>query len=92
MDSVTKSLGYAHHYVVDELDTATLPGDRSLAAKVLSGLTTNGPLADLLQADIMTLEPDVSPWLSDTLVNHFVHALPPGHHLGFPTQDDEVFT
>jgi hypothetical protein len=75
MDSVTKSLDYAHHYVVDELDTATLPGDRSLAAKILSGLTTDGPLADLLQADIMTLEPDVSPWLSDTLVNHFVPAL-----------------
>jgi hypothetical protein len=51
MDSVTKSLGYAHHYVVDKLDTATLPGDQSLAAKVLSGLTTDGPLADLLQAE-----------------------------------------
>jgi hypothetical protein len=49
MDVITKSLGYAHHYVVDELDTATLPGDRSLAAKVLSGLTTDGPLTELLQ-------------------------------------------
>jgi hypothetical protein len=92
MESVTKSLGYAHHFVVDELDTATLPGDRGLAAKVLSGLTTDGPLTDLLQADILTLEPDVSPWLSDTLVNHFVPALAPGHHFGFPTQDDEIFT
>jgi hypothetical protein len=93
MDIVTKSLGYAHHYVVDELDTATLPGNRGLAAKVLSGLTTDGPLTDLLQADILTLEPDVSPWLSDTLVNHFVPALPPGqHHFEFSTQDDEVFT
>jgi hypothetical protein len=27
MDSVTNSLGYAHHYAVDELDNATLPGD-----------------------------------------------------------------
>jgi hypothetical protein len=61
MDIVTKSLGYAHHYVVDEFDTATLPGDRGLAAKVLSGLTTDGSLTDLLQADILTLEPDVSP-------------------------------
>jgi hypothetical protein len=93
MDSVTKSLGYAHHYVIDELDTATLPGDRSLAAKVLSGLTTDGPLTDLLhQADIITLESDVSPWLSDTLVNHFVPALPPGHHFGVSTQDDKIFT
>jgi hypothetical protein len=92
MDVITKSLGYAHHYVVDELDTATLPGDRGLAAKVLSGLTTDGPLTDLLQADILTLEPDVSPWLSDTLVNHFVPAIPPGHHFGFSTKDDEVFT
>jgi hypothetical protein len=48
MDQITKSLGYAHHYVVDELDTATLPGDRSLAAKLLSGLTTDGPLLGLL--------------------------------------------
>jgi hypothetical protein len=63
-----------------------------LAAKVLSGLTTDGPLLDLLQADIMTLEPDISPWLSDTLVNHFVPALPPGHHFGFSTHNDEVFT
>jgi hypothetical protein len=92
VDSVTKSLGYAHHYIVNELDTATLPGNRSLAAKVLSGLTTDGPLTDLLQADITTLEPDVSPWLLDTLVNHFVPALPPGHHFGFSTHDDEAFT
>jgi hypothetical protein len=63
MDQVTKSLGYAHHYVVDELDTATLPGDRSLAARVLSGLTTDGPIADLLRDAILSLEPDVSPWL-----------------------------
>jgi hypothetical protein len=92
MDQITKSLGYAHHYVVDELDTATLPGDRGLAAKVLSGLTTDGPLTDLLRDDLLALEPDVSPWLSDTLVNHFVPALPPGHHFGFCTQDDENFT
>jgi hypothetical protein len=92
MDHITKSLGYAHHYVVDELDTATLPGDRGLAVKVLSGLFTDGPLADLLRADLLALEPDVSPWLSDALVNHFVPALPPGHHFGFSTQDDVHFT
>jgi hypothetical protein len=40
----------------------------------------------------MALEPDVSPWLSDTLVNHFVPALPPGHHFGFSTHDDANFT
>jgi hypothetical protein len=61
MDQITKSLGYAHHYVVDELDTATLPGDRGLAAKVLSGFTTDGPLTDLIRDDLLTLEPDVSP-------------------------------
>jgi hypothetical protein len=92
IDQVTKSLGYAHHYVVDELDTATLPGDRSLAAKVLSGLTTDGPIADLLRDGILSLEPDVSPWLLDKLVNHFVPALPPGHHFGFSTHDDTTFT
>jgi hypothetical protein len=92
MDQVTKSLGYAHHYVVDELDTATLPGDHGLAAKVLSGLTTDGPISDLLREDILSLEPDVSPWLSDTLVNHFVPAIPPGHHFGFSTFDDKNFT
>jgi hypothetical protein len=92
MDVITKSLGYAHHYVVDELDTATLPGDRSLAAKVLSGLTTHGPLTELLQKDLLQLEPDVSPWLSDKLVNHFVPSLPPGHHFGFSTREDENFT
>jgi hypothetical protein len=88
MDQITKSLGYAHYYVVDELDTGTLCGDRGLAAKVLSGLTTDGPLADLLRDDLLALEPDVSPWLSDTLVNYFVPALPPGHHFGFCTQDE----
>jgi hypothetical protein len=92
MDQVTKILGYAHHYVVDELDTATLPGDRSLAAKVLSGLSTDGPLSDLLKEETLSLEPDVSPWLSDTLVNHFVPALPPGHHFGLSTKDDNHFT
>jgi hypothetical protein len=34
----------------------------------------------------------VSPWLSVTLINHFVPALPPGHHFGFSTQDDVHFT
>jgi hypothetical protein len=92
MDQVTKSLGYAHHYVIDELDTATLPGDGSLAAKVLSGLSTDGPLSDLLKEEILSLEPDVSPWLSDTLVNHFVPALPPCPHVGFSTEDDNHFT
>jgi hypothetical protein len=92
MDQITKSLGYAHHYVVDELDTVTLPGDRGLAAKVLSGLTTDGPLTDLLRDDLLALEPDVAHRLSDTLVNHFVPALPPGHHFGFCTKDDENFT
>jgi hypothetical protein len=29
MDQITKCLGYAHHYVVDELDSATLPSWRS---------------------------------------------------------------
>jgi hypothetical protein len=91
MDQITKSLGYTHHYVVDELDTATLPGDRGLAAKVLSGFTTDGPLTDLLRDDLLALEPDVSLWLSDTLVNHFVPALPPGHHCGFCTEDDASF-
>jgi hypothetical protein len=92
MDEVTKSLGYAHHYVVDELDTATLPGDHSLAAKVLIRLSTDGPLSDLLKEEIMLLEPDVSPWLFNTLVNHFVPALPPGHHFGFSIEDDTHFT
>jgi hypothetical protein len=73
MDQVTKSLGYAHHYVVDELNTATLPGDRSLAAKVLSGLTADGPISDLLCEDILSLEPDVSPWLSDPGVPYYYY-------------------
>jgi hypothetical protein len=92
MDQITKSLGYAHHYVIDELDTATLPGDRGLAAKVLSGFTTDGSLTDLLRDDFLALEPDVSPWLPDTLVNHFVPALPPRHHFGFCTEDDANFS
>jgi hypothetical protein len=77
MDQITNSLGYAHHYVVDELDTATLPRDRGLAAKVLSGSSTDGPLSDLLRDYLLALKPDVSPWLSDTLINHFV----PAHYL-----------
>jgi hypothetical protein len=40
----------------------------------------------------VNLEPDVSPWLSDKLVNHFVPSLPPGHHFGFSTREDENFT
>jgi hypothetical protein len=55
-------------------------------------LTTDGPLTDLLKNDLLSLEPDVPPWLSDTLVNHFVPALPPGHHFGFSTYDDVHFT
>jgi hypothetical protein len=50
------------------------------------------PLSDLLKEEIMSLEPDVSPWLSDTFVNHFFPALPPGHHFGFSTEDDTHFT
>jgi hypothetical protein len=46
----------------------------------------------MLRDDFLTLEPDVSPWLSDTLVNHFVPALPPGHHFGFCTEDDANFS
>jgi hypothetical protein len=92
MAQVTKSPGYAHHYVVDELDTATIPGDRSLAARVLSGHTTDGPLTDMLRDEIIALEADVSTWLSDSLVNHYVPGLPPGHHFGFSTLDDANFT
>jgi hypothetical protein len=46
----------------------------------------------LLKEEIPSLEPDVSTWLSDTLVNHFVPALPPGHHFAFSTEDDNHFT
>jgi hypothetical protein len=37
MDINTKQFGYAHHYVVDELDLNKLPGDRTPAVRLLAG-------------------------------------------------------
>jgi hypothetical protein len=93
IDNVIKRFGHAHHYVTDELDTATFPGERSLAAaKVLNGLSPEGDLTDNLTSNLLALGPNVSPWLSNMLVNYSIKDVPPGQHLGFKTLEDNGFT
>jgi hypothetical protein len=70
MDINTKQFGYTHHYVVDELDINKLPGDCTPAAHLLSGQPLPEDTLPNLQEQLMTVEPDISPWHTDTLVNH----------------------
>jgi hypothetical protein len=83
MDITTKQFGYAHHYVVDELDLNKLPGDRTPAARLLAGQPLPPDTLPHLQEQLMTIEPDISPWLTDTLVNFHLDGLPSNRCFGF---------
>jgi hypothetical protein len=82
MDSLTKKFGYGHHYVVDELDLNKLPGDRNPAARILAGHPLPDNIQDQLKTELMTIEPDVSPWLTDTLVNYHIDGVPAARTFG----------
>jgi hypothetical protein len=76
MDITTKQFGYAHHYVVDELDLNKLPGDRTPAAQLLAGQPLPPDTLPLLQEQLLQVEPDISPWLTETLVNYHLDGVP----------------
>jgi hypothetical protein len=83
MDSLTKRFNYAHHYVVDELDLHKLPSDRSPAARMLAGDPIPADASDNIREELVKLEPDISPWLTDTLVSHHIPHYPPSRTFGF---------
>jgi hypothetical protein len=46
------------------------------AARLLAGVPLPVDTLPSLQTQLMELEPDISPWLSDTLVNFHLDGLP----------------
>jgi hypothetical protein len=83
MDIVTKKFGYAHHYIVDELDLNKLPADRSPAVCLLSGHPITDNMKAIMETSLMACEPDVSPSLTDTLVNFHIPGTPNTQTFGF---------
>jgi hypothetical protein len=83
MDNLTKKFNYAHHYTVDKLDLHKLPSDRSPAARMLAGDPIPADASDNIREELSQLEPDISPWLTDSLVNHHIPHNPPGKTFGF---------
>jgi hypothetical protein len=83
MDIVTKRFGYAHHYIVDELELDHLPGDRSPAARLMAGHPLPANIEAQVKEDLVTLEPDISPWLTDSLVNYHIDGIPASRMFGF---------
>jgi hypothetical protein len=71
-NDLTGAIQYAHHIAIDELNLQNLPGNRSPAAKFLSGIVPNARHELKLQQAIADLTPTLSPWLSDCLVNYHV--------------------
>jgi hypothetical protein len=69
MDQITKRFNYAHHYIVDELDLHKLPSDGSPAARMLAGNPLPVNSVDTICQELSQLEPDISPWLTDSLIN-----------------------
>ena len=83
MDQLTKRFNYGHHYIVDEFDLHKHPCNRSPAARMLAGDPLPADAADNIREDLTLLEPDISPWLSDSLVNFHIPHDPPGKTFGF---------
>jgi hypothetical protein len=83
MDTLTKRFNYGHHYVVDELDLHKLPGDRSPAARMLAGDPLPSDAQTSIREELSSLEPDISPWLTDSLVNYHVPHFPSTKTFGF---------
>ena len=81
---LTKQLGYAHHYVADELELHHLPGERSPAARFLAGESTLPTDSQKqLHDEIIRLEPDINPWLDDSLQSFHVEGTPTTRNFGF---------
>jgi hypothetical protein len=83
MDTMTRKFGYTHHYIVDELDLNQLPGDRNPAARLLAGHPLPTDITEDLKNSLLELEPDVSPWLTETLVNYHLDGMPNTRTFGF---------
>jgi hypothetical protein len=75
---------YAYHYIVDELDLYKLPSDHSPAAGMLAGDPLPADASDTIREELShQLEPEISPCLTDSLVNHHIPDNPPGKTFGF---------
>jgi hypothetical protein len=83
MEILTKKFGYAHHYIVDELDLNEVPGNQNPAAHLLAGHPLPPDMMTQMNAALMEIEPDVSPWLTNTLVNYHVDGMPCNRTFGF---------
>jgi hypothetical protein len=83
MDQLTKRFNYGHHYIVDELDLHKLPSDCSPVARMPAGDPIPADASETICEELVQLEPDISPWLNDTLVNHHIPHYPPSKTFGF---------
>jgi hypothetical protein len=55
MDTLTRKFGYAHHYIIDELDLNQLPGDCNPAARLLAGHPLPNAITEQLKTSLMEL-------------------------------------
>jgi hypothetical protein len=69
---VTRQIGYARHFALDELDLNLLPSERSPAARVLAGLGADLNGQEVLRDAISELLPILSPWIDESLVQHTI--------------------
>jgi hypothetical protein len=83
MDTLTKKFGDAHHYIKDEMDLNHLPGDCNPAAHLLAGHHLPSNIAEQLKTSLMAIKHDISPWLTETLVNYHLDGLPTTQTFGF---------
>jgi hypothetical protein len=61
---------------VDKLDLNKLPGNHNPAACLLTGHLLLPDMTTQMQASLMEIEPEISPCLTDTLLNYHVNGMP----------------
>ena len=81
-DDTQKGYRYAHHTVIDELQSAMEPGNRSVGARFLHNLPLNIPFRDDLATAVADLEITPSRWSHDTLTSESLPGLGPNGELG----------
>ncbi len=83
MDTLTHKFGNAHHYVVDEMDLNQLPGEDNPAARLLASHPLPNTITEEVKISLMEIEPDLSSWLTETLVIYHMDGMPASRTFSF---------
>ncbi len=68
---------------MDELDLNKLCGDHNPAACLLAGHPLPIDMTTQMKTSIKEIEPNISPWLTDILVNYHMYGIPVTRTFGF---------